>query len=275
MLLATPVLSDAATLSASTYPASLPVGNLKRMPIGEVCRFIDPENAFIQIDLGTEKAVNLIALLGHNGSSRGYARVRAADVEADLLADPDYDSGNLPLRSHQSGYDETWASGVDDEQYGALDTNHFILHLDTAQNYRYWRIDMVDTEISYLDVGRLYMAKAFQPVTNMDYGVADGFIDPSTIARMVSGKNIANERPKYRFCELKLSFASEQEMYDIAFEIDRLRGTTRDVLFINDPSKKDTLQKRTIYGLMKGLAPIVNANFQLFEKSYRIEEIIE
>jgi hypothetical protein len=274
ILLATPILSDAASLTASTSPASLPVGNLQRTPIGEVWRSLDPENAYILADLGAAKEINLIALLGHNGSSRGYVRVRAAADIADVESDPDYDSGSLPLRSHQSGYDGTWASSVGDEEYGALETNHFILFLDSAETYRYWHIEIIDTEIEFLDVGRLYISKAFQPATNMDYGVQDGFTDPSQTVRTKSGKVIGNERPKYRWTEFKLSFGSKSEMYDHAFEIDRLRGSTRDVLFINDPSDKDMLQKRSLYGLVR-LSPIVNEYFKCFEKTYRIEEIIE
>ncbi len=275
MMLATPVLSDAAVLSSSTVPASLPVRNLQRSPIGEVCRFLDPENAYVVIDLGAAKPMNLIALLGHNGSSRGHARVRAADDVEAILDTPGYDSGELPLRSHQSGFDETWATSVPDEQYGAMPTNHFIHCPDTEQSFRYWRIDMADAEITYLDVGRLYLAKAFMPAVNMDYGVSDGFIDPSSLSRTVSGKVIPNERPKYRFAEFRLSFASQSEMYDTAYEIDRLRGTTRDVLFVNDPADLPMLQRRTVCGLMKSLSPVVNSYFQLFEKSYRIEEIIQ
>lgn len=275
MVLATPLLSDAATLSGSTSPAGLPVTNLQLMSISNVWRALDPENAYVVIDLGSAKEINLVALLGHNGSSRGTARVRAAATEADLTADPAYDSGLLPVRSHQSGYDAAWALTVDDEEYGALDTNNFLLWLGAdTETFRFWRIDIDDTEIDYFDAGRLYVSKAWQPVTNMDYGLAEGFIDPSRDARTAGGKLAPVERPKYRWTEFRLSFATAAEMYDYAFEIDRKRGRTRDILFINDPDTADRLQKRTIYGTMKTLQPIINSQFSLFEKTYRIEEII-
>ena len=252
MLLATPILSDAAVLSASTFPAGLPVGNLQRSPIGEVCRLLDPENAFIQIDMGAAHPIRLIALLGHNGSSRGHARIRAAAQLENLETTPDYDSGEIPIRSHQQDFDS-------DSQIGALPKNHCIHVPGVIQAYQFWRIDITDTEVPYLDIGRLYLADPFQPETNMDYGIQDGFIDPSSTARAYSGKLISNERPMYRAVDLKLSFGTESEMYGQLFEIDRLRGTTRDVLLISDPDNLSMIQKRTIYGVMKNLSQVVNS----------------
>lgn len=274
MVLATPVLSDAATLSASATAGSLPVSNLQEMDIQKVWRATDASAAFLVIDLGAAKEINLIALLGHSGSSRSYARVRGAANEADLTADPDYDSGNLPMRSHQSGYDGTWASGVADEEYGALDKNMFLKWLGTdTETLRWLRIDLVDPNASYIDVGRLYVAKAWQPETNMDYSLAEGFIDDSPTARTVGGVLAPVERKKRRWSEFTLSFATQDEIYDNAFEIERLRGSTKDVLYIHDPTATNHLQRRSIYGSMKGMQPIINHAFSLFSKSFRIEEI--
>lgn len=274
MVLAMPVLSDAATLSASNSAGTLPIGNLQKRSLKEVWRALDPENAFIIIDLGEAKEINLVALLGHNGSSRASGRVRAASTEGDLTTSPGYDSGLLPFRSHQSGYDASWASGVADEEYGALDKNMFLLWLGNAtETYRYWRIDIDDPNISFLDVGRLYISKAWQPQTNMDYGLAEGFIDPSRKPRTVSGEVSPVQRQAYRYSEFQLSFLNEAAMYDNVFEIERLRGRSKDVLFIQDPEATDHLQRRSVYGLMESLQPIINYAFSLFQKTFRIEEI--
>jgi hypothetical protein len=274
MILATPVLSDAATITTSTAPATLPGENLKKMSIGQVWRSLDPENAYIVVDLLAAKSINLIALLGHSGTSRAYGRIRAAATEQDLTADPAYDSGNLPLRSHQSGYDASWASGVEDEQFGALDKNHFIKWLaDSPQNFRFWRIDINDANAEWFDAGRLYISEAWQPSTNMNYGLAEGMIDPSRQARSVGGKSLSVERQKFRWCELTLSYASRAEMFEQAFDIEWARGATRDVLLIVDIDDADHLQKRIYYGTLKTLQPIVNTAFEIFEKTFRIEEI--
>lgn len=275
MVLASPILSDAATLTSSSSPSGLSVENLKVQTLGKVLRCLDPSAAYVVADLGSAHYINLVALLGHTGSSRSYARVRASNSMANLTSSPSYDSGNVPFRSHQSGYDSIWAAGVQSEEYGALDTNHFIHWIgSTPQNFRYWRVDFVDPNSSYIDVGRLYISNAWQPTTNMDYGLAQGIVDPSRSTRTVGSRLSAKRRKKYRFSEFKLSFSSENEMYDDVFELEWNRGTTDDVLFIQDPSARVNIQRRTIYGVLQALQPIINSNFSIFEKNFRIEEII-
>jgi hypothetical protein len=272
MLLATPILSDAAILSGSAASGDLSINNLQSMSLKQVYRAANAASVYIVADLGAAKQINLVSLIGHSGSSRSYARIRAATSEANLTAAPGYDSGLLPFRSHQSGYDATWASGVTDEEYGALDRNLFLKYF-APQTYRYWRIDIADPNSVYLDIGRLYISKAWQPVNNMNYGFAQGIIDPSRKARTVSGEMVPLERTKIRWSEFTLSFANEAEMYDNAFEIERLRGRTKDILFVHDPDAVAQLQRRTFYGAMESPQPIVNVTFGIFEKTFRIEEI--
>ncbi|MEE7442665.1 hypothetical protein MOR12E_28840 [Methylobacterium oryzae] len=224
-------------------------------------------------DLGAAKAINLIALLGHNGSSRSYARIRGASTEAGLTGTPGYDSGNLPFRSHQTGYDAAWAAGVTNEQYGALATNHFIRFLTAAQTWRFWRIDITDPLASFIDVGRLYLSSAFQPQSNMSYGLQEGIGDPSRVGITKAGRISSRENPKRRYAELGLDFLSETEARDGLFDIEWAQGVTRDVLLIPDPDAGAYLQKRTIYGRMSQLNPALSTYFGIYEKTLRIEEI--
>lgn len=268
MILATPQISDAATLSSSAVAASLPLENLKESAIGKVTRFTTPAEAHIIVDLGASpKAIDLIALLGHNASVTGTAHVRAAANIGNLITEPDFDSGIIRLRSNLQ------APAYQD--VGSLTRNHFLLKLDAERQLRYWRIDLSDPALTYLDIGRLYLSRVFQPETNMDYGLNEGFIDPSTIQRTRAGRLIPNERPKYRYAEFTLSFGTEAEIFGHSYDIEALVGTSRDVLFINDYDNKPLLQKRSIYGRFGVLNPVISPFYKLFEKSYRIEEIIE
>lgn len=273
MVLATPVLSDAATIVTSTSPASLPGTNLQKRAIKEVWRSLDAENAYVEVTLPEYTGINLIALLSHSGSSGSIARVRGAMTSSELISAPVYDSGSVPARSHQEGYDGAWAASVDDTEYGALNTNHLILWLQEGYDLPCWRIDITDPGAEYFDAGRLYISKAWQPATNMNYGLQEGIIDPSKVAITASGRISPKKNPKRRVADLSLSFATEQEMRDSAFDIEWERGASEDVLMIPDPEAGPYLQKRTIYGRLVGLSPIVSAAHQIFEKQFRIEEI--
>lgn len=272
ILLATPILSDSAMLKGSAAMGDLSISNLKTTSLKQIYRAADASSVFIVVDLLKPATVNLVSLIGHCGSSRSFARVRGAASEADLTANPAFDSGDLPFRSHQTGFDDAWAATVDDEEYGALDKNMFVSFFQ-RQTLRFWRIDISDPNGTHLDIGRLYISNAWQPDTNMDYGTTLGFIDPSREARTASGDFIPVERVKYRYTDFRLSFASEKEMFDGVFEIERMQGKTGDVLFIHDFDDKAYLQKRSMYGVMKGLQPIIHSTYSIFEKTFRIEEI--
>lgn len=272
MLLATAVLSDQATLKGTTAAGDLSLSNLKTKSLKQVYRAPDASSVYIVSDLGSAAKVDLVALIGHCGSSRSYVRVRGAAVEADLTTSPDFDSGDLPFRSHQTGYNSTWAAGVEDEEQGALDKNMFV-HFFEEQELRFWRFDISDPNGTYLDIGRLYIAKAWQPDTNMEYGVTLGHIDPSRDIRTRSGDFVSVDLEMYRYTDFRIGFASETEMFDGAFEIERMVGKHKDVLFIYDPDVNVNLQKRSMYGVMRALQPIINSTYSIYEKTFRIEEI--
>lgn len=133
---------------------------------------------------------------------------------------------------------------------------------------------MTDPVAVYLDIGRIYLSNAFQPAINIDYGLQEGVIDPSNVNRTGSSRVIINKKKKRRYTEFTMSFGSEDEMFGAAYDIDHICGISRDIFVVNNYDNKPLLQKRSIYGYMTALNPVVNSYYKLFEKSYRIEEIV-
>lgn len=271
MIIATGNLSDAATLTGTAASGALPMSNLKKMSPRQPYRAIGASGEII-IDLGAAKAFDTVALIAHSGSSRSSCRVTAAATQGGLAA-PAYTSGLLPMRSHQTGYDAGWAATVPDENQFSLDKNLFMLFLATPITYRWIRIEFFDAGKTYIDIGRLYVCKAWQPATNMSYGLSERIVDPSLKARMKSGEVIPRERKKYRAVSFTLNYASEREMFGNVMPLEMRVGKTRDILFVVDPDEKDALQYRSYYGTMETLEPISNTTFQLYSKTFNIEEI--
>lgn len=252
--LATGKLSDAGTVTGSATAGGLGINNLKTQPIRQPARFTNP-NGYIEVDLGSVQLIDFVALMGMDATS-GTARVRFAADYADLTTTPDYDSGTISL------------------VVGDVQTLNSFYHKATATSARYARIDFTTTNASYVDIGRLYVGKAFQPTYNMNYGEGQGFDDQSEKRYTKSGRLESNRKPKRRVQEFTLSFGSMAEMYGALYDIDNHVGTTGDLLFIADIEDATYLQKRSIYGTMAATNPIVNNYFNLFEKTYRIEEIV-
>ena len=255
MILATPVLSDAATVTSSTAVGAMTVNNLQKRSLNRIWRITDLSTGYVAIDFGSATTVNLIALIGHNGSASGTVTVKGGTTSAVT----DYSSGALSLiTGTDQGYDQ-----------------NIFVHNFGGGTYRYWKLEFSDASNAdgYLQAGRLYMSMKFQPDVNISYNLAEGFIDNSRISRTINGEPVPLRRDPYRFVEFSLDFGSETEMYGTLYDVDRLRGSSKDVLYISDPEATTHYQRRYVYGLMTDLKPIVNRNFQIFQKSYRIEEI--
>lgn len=254
-LLCTPELSDSATLTGSTALGDNTVGNLQKRSLSRVWRSSDETASYINIDFGEAVEIDFISIVKHNGTASGSVTIKAGTTDAVS----DYNSGSLDL-----------ITGTD----VGYDSNMFMA-LITAQTYRHWKIEIDDTgnPDGYFQAGRVYLSKAFQPTINMSYGVMDGFRDNSRVSRTLSGDGVPVIRAPLKALEVSMEFGNKDEMYGTLYDIDRLRGISKDVLFIQDPEETTHFQRKYIYGLMEETTPIVNEYFNLFQKSFKILEL--
>ena len=264
IVIASPALSDAGALTTpGAVAASLPLANLQDMQPSKVCRFTNLTGMAVVCDLGAAAAINLIALVAHNGSAAATWRIRAAATEAVLTAAPGYDSTAVSM----------WPASGQPSGWAVLPSTLF---LATAQSFRWWRIDITDAAnpAGYWQAGRLVLAAAWQPSRNLQFGWGLGHIDPSEVSAAAGGQLLVEERTKRRVVSFTLSFMDEDEMMVNAFEIERARGAARDVVVIRDPDATSHLHRQTVHGLMTGGQPIVNDAVNVFRKPYRLEELI-
>ena len=253
ILLATPEYSDQGVFSGSESVGDMTISNLQKRSLKRRYRTenLTPD---INIDLGQARGVNCIALIAHNGL--GSVTIKAGSTDSVS----DYTRGSLDL-----------ISGAD----VGHDANLFLLYLSTPQTYRYWSFDIDDTgnPDGYFQAGRVYLSNAFVPDKNISYGEAQGFLDNSRINRARSGEVVPVSRVPYQQFQFSLSFATENELYGSVYDIDRLRGLSKDVLFVKNAESTTHFQRQYVYGLMNDLPPITNTNFQIFQKSFKIEEL--
>jgi hypothetical protein len=93
MFLAWQNRTDEGTLSGGSWLAALPLVNLQYRQVQKVARSASAANASTQfmIDLGSAKAIGVIALVVHNISVSGKVRVTASDTQT--FTSTLYDSG--------------------------------------------------------------------------------------------------------------------------------------------------------------------------------------
>lgn len=251
IIMATP-LSDIATMTGTTALGENPVSNLQKRELSSVYR--SSLVCQIDIDMGSATAIDFIGLIGHNG--QGTVTVKAGTTSAVT----NYTSGSLNL--------------ITGTNYG-YDRNCFALKI-TTQTYRYWRLEIVDTgnPDGFFQAGRLYLSKVFQPAINASYGLQEGYFDRSRNQRTIAGGVSSVNRVPLRTCQWSLDFVTETEMYGTLRDIDLTRGMSKDVLIIPDIEDTSYFQKRYVYGIMDELNPIVIAYHGIYQKSYKITEII-
>jgi hypothetical protein len=250
MLLATGTLSDAAIITGPTGAGDLTIDNLKRQSLQEPYRIIG-NSAVIDIDLLNAVPVNVIALIGHNGSAGGTVQVTASNTFGGYA----YNSGVLPFVTGPKQFDKS------------------LFFLFTDQTFRYWRITITDNQ-DYIEIGRLYISNAFQPSYNMIWGFQQGFTDASQEYETISGDSISLKRKKKRFAELSLEDLSEDEVFAELYPLDKMIGTSGDVLFIPKPDEITHLQFNAIYGKIEALQPNALTAYNRFSRQFRIKELL-
>lgn len=253
VILASPAISDLSTITGSLAVGDMSLQNLKAMNIYQKYRTTNL-SAVINIDLGSAQSIDFASVIAHNLG--GTITVKAGTT--DSVAD--YTSGALNA-----------ITGTDMSHSRNTFATKF-----TAQSYRYWQFAFSDVSNpdGYLEMGRVYLSKCFQPSKNAVYGMEEGYKDDSRSAWTVSGGLSSVSRTPKRVAKWELDFATSAEMYAQARDIDRTRGTSKDVLFIPDLDDTNYFQERVIYGKMTANNPVISAAFSIYRKSYDIEEII-
>lgn len=261
ILIASPALSDAATLTTNNELGTLPATNLQKMQPTKVYRTNSLDAIYMEMDLGSISPFNLVAMLYTNASSTATWQVRAANTQADLTAAPGYDSGIL---TH-------WASpGISD-----WDRTHAMLSTG-QQSYQWIRIDIVDpaNPDGYYQAGRIYISDAIIPSVNISLGWSLGWEDDSTTQDSLGGKTFVIPRQKRRLLNFSLDFLTEIEMNNDSFSLDRLRGKSKDIFVIKDIDDLSLRHSQSVCGLMKDLSPIIKSKFNIYRKRYAIRELL-
>lgn len=264
-------VADDATLHPSSETATLPAQNLLDMQPGKVWRPTSA-TASIEVDLGAPRRIDHLALLAHTGGPGAGGRVRLASTRPGLVAAPLYDSGPMPLRSDLHGITVVWTDPDDDPARTGLARNHFLHWTPEPVDARWVRFDLSDA--APVDVGRLWVARAWRPSRNIDYGWSLGFTDPSPRQRSIGGQLYPVRRTRSRVLTFRLPWLGEAEAFAEAFDLDNREGASRPVLVVPRPAEASLLQRQTIYGLMTDISPVFHTAYPVFEKAYRVEELL-
>lgn len=194
---------------------------------------------------------------------------------------------------YDSGWNAVWPSGMipqallewEDDNFwlGTLSNNAragyqspYILLLASQQNLRYWRVEVGDTGNSdgYVQIGRLFMASTWVPSVNYAYGAGLGYQDPTPIETSLSGAEYFDTRSKFRVFNFELQYILNSEAYAYALDLQRLAGTSGEVLVVPDSSDTTNQPYRAFVGRLLQLSPITQPLPSAFCVPMQIKELL-
>lgn len=275
--------TDAGTLSGGSWQASLPLTNLQNRQVQKVARSAGATLGSTQfvIDLGQARSIGVVALVVHNISVLGKVRITASDT------------AGFVSTYYNSGWIDVWPAGMipqsllewEDDNFwlGTLSANAragyqspFIHLLPAAQTMRYWKVEVDDTTNAdgYVQIGRLFMASTWVPSVNYAFGAGLGYEDPTLIDRSLSGAEYFDVRSRFRVFEFELQFILGSEAYAYALELQRLSGTSGEVLVVPDKDDAANQPVRAFVGRLLQLGKMTQPQPSAFNCAFQIKELL-
>ncbi len=270
--LLSPTDSDAATIAAGSQVATLPAANLQSQQPKKVWRSASASD-YLNITFAAPIAANMLALVGHNLSSMGVFRVRAAATLAGTVAAPALDTG----------FQSVWpATGKPVAAYWPRRLSALTWSNDAA--YLYYRVDILDPDpaTTYVEAGRLVLGRYWQPTFNFDLsGTPFGFDQIDVQTRTDYGELFTDRRQRSaaRRMSLQISASDKRETLDGVAEIQRLRGGHGDVIVLLDPNATTDFHRFSMQGVFTSpqehqIVPQFNGGDVMFTVALPLREVI-
>jgi len=242
------------TATATSAATSMPASNLNKVQPSDVWRSTSITGQVIEIDLGSAKAVDLVALMFTNLTSAATWRVQAGTT----TGVSDYDGGTVTA----------WAGATQN-----VDRPHAMLFMSSVQTYRYWKITLTDAAnpASYFEAGRLILANAIQLTRNYAFGAGRGYIDLSTVKEAFGGQLLIEDKAKRPFLSFEANWMTAAEMEGDVLEFQR--SMTGAIFAMLTPDASTYRQARMYYGKLK-LEPCVVSSLNIYGTRFTVEGLI-
>lgn len=281
--LAYPNRIDAATLSGGSWLATLPLDNLKNRRISKLARSTDATLASTQfvIDFGRARQIDCIGLVAHNLSAGSKARIKANSTNS--FATPAFDSGwmdvwpggFLPEDALEWEDDNFWLGTISQEAVAGYQTP-YVWYADASLSYQYWQVEIDDAtnDDGYIHIGRLFTGPVFVPTYNMSWGASLVVDDATTFETSLSGEEFFDTRQRFRIQTFALDFLTEAEAYQQVMDMQRLLGTSGEVLINGDPDDVTNRPRRSFLSRLQNIAPVVHEAHGIYSCQFTLREVL-
>ncbi len=139
---------------------------------------------------------------------------------------------------------------------------------------RYWRTSFNAASqvgvTNYMDMGMAWAGPAWSPQRNLQYGFNWVWQDTSTLTSVgTSGLDFVKIGPKRKAVVFGFDSMSASEADEIT-QLSRLVGTSRQILFVPDPSDMTSEKNQPIIGRLVDTNPIAVPSFGTYTKTFTL-----
>lgn len=242
----------AVLFGGSWLPGDLSLDSLRDQDPKKVARSTDLStgSTTFTVDLGAVMDIRVVALLNHNASKTATVRIRAGAVSnfSDNMYDQTkpfyftlYPQGGLPW-----GHPDFWDGGTmpDDLIQNFPKQLIAVLTTDYSLRVRYLRFDITDTgnPDGYFELGRCFIAPAWQPSRNLLYGFNFGLETKTTSTESRGGTDFFDLWAYRRVMQFTLDVNAAQGLAQI-FMMQLRLGIHDELLFILNPEQTTMVEQ--------------------------------
>lgn len=274
--------ADDGVLSGGSWLTALPLANLQNRQVKKRARSSNAALTSTKFfaDLGAPQGVRIAALIAHNLTQDATWRVRLSQTDA-TLATSDYDSGWLDVYPPIVPFGLlpwglfNWGQALSTSELG-LFGGYAIIVTSDVQVAQYALVEISDTANpdGYVQAGRFLLMDAFEPLRGQEFGWSMQHVDPSTSREARGGQRWFNTLNKYRVCSLALGALSQDEQWGQVDLIDRMKGTTGEILFVPLPDDAENRFRQAIFGTFQSLGDSQNFAPDLYARRFSIRELV-
>jgi hypothetical protein len=246
---------DGTAIAATSTDPQFPVSNLKNQIRAFAWRSTSTTAQALVFDLKTTEAIDSVVLLfdpfvGNKLSSAAIVKIQASHTNF-------------------------WGAPPIDQVLTIDETNGVASHYFTSdQSYRYWRLYIDDpvSGYSYIEVSKLFLAKATQLTQGPDRGFSYSVADQSKNQRNDYGHEYSDIYPNRKSLDLDytaLTLADQESLLNIFERLGSVRALLVDIDSTSEIFDKDRF---FIYGKLKGQIQSKHKVFSYFDSGIAVEE---
>lgn len=279
-----PNYTNVSTLSGGAWQNNLPLSHLKTPIFSQVARSVDALETSTIINLTTSiaRSTDIVALANHNISVSGEIRLRVySDNNFEFLL---WDSGWQAVwpslfasNTLEWEFDNFWLGTPSEEDRDSL-TALLPIFLDNTEVVQSLTIEISDegNPDGYIQVGRLFMGGAWQPIYNAEYGIAYGHNISTSFetAFDMNQTEYAEVKTPKRTVSLTLNDLTEEEGFQKLMRMQKTQGLHGEILYTEDIERGQGSYVKTFIGRNQDVNPLINPYFNSFSNTINLVEIL-